>query len=300
MLYFYLGFPRISLMFWRLTAQTQTHYCAMFSCRHVVLQLGTKHRRTSGLSFPGMWVILQKLFHRLEFGVWFFGFFFPFSLERPFQCKCRVDATSCQMQEKHAGLNHHLQYLESDVMPIVFPTFNVLFLMLQHGLCFSNSLMLWERSLHARLNLFISNFHSSNKLHKIISPFACIVWNSAITLHQILLPPLSYLLGHQICISISASPHLYTAVSALPLLHVSLLACFVSSLRPLQGSFFPAAAPCPTSKRAYWHPPGKGPFLRHFRLQGEKPTTTPTLFIYLQISFWPNSFTWTSSFILFT
>lgn len=206
MLYFYSGFPRISLMFWRLTGSgTNTLLC------HVFMQTcssSTGHKTPQDLRTVLSWYVGHTPKVIPQVGVWGL-FFFPFSLERSIQCKCTVDATSCQMQKKHAGLNHHLQYLESDVMPIVFPTFNVLFLMLQHGLCFSNSLMLWERSLHTRLNLFISNFHSANKLHKIISPFACIVWNSAITLHQILLPPspisrvirsVSPSLHHLICI----------------------------------------------------------------------------------------------------
>lgn len=44
-----------------------------------------------------------------------------------------------------AALIHPLQYLASDVMPIVIPTFHVLFLMLQHRLCFPHSLVLAER-----------------------------------------------------------------------------------------------------------------------------------------------------------
>lgn len=76
---------------------------------------------------------------------------------------------------------------------------------------------------------------------QIISLFARIVWNSTVTLHWIR----SHLMGHQVCISISAPPYLYTAVPAL----LSWARCppafpALSSPRPLQGTFSWTAALC--------------------------------------------------------
>lgn len=136
MLYFYLGFSRVSLTFWRLTgSDTNILLC------HVFMQTRNStvgHKTAQDLRAVLYWYVGLILEVILQV-------FSPLGLKRQIQCKCTVDATSCQMQKKHAGLIHHLQYLESDVMPIVVPTFNVLFLMLQHRLCFSNSLMLSER-----------------------------------------------------------------------------------------------------------------------------------------------------------
>lgn len=81
-------------------------------------------------------------------------------------------------EQQRAGLIHQLQYLESDVMPIVLPVFN--------GVCdalgFVFPLAEIEKPSH-QVHLCISNHHSSNKQHV----DTCIVWNSAATLHQTLL-----------------------------------------------------------------------------------------------------------------
>ena len=129
---------------------------------HVSMQTcssATGHRTAQDLSAITSWYMGYWLFHRL--------FIFPLSLERPMHCKhmWMQQAARCR---NHADLIHHLQYLESDVMPIVFPTCDM-FLMLHHRLCFPIA-SCCQRSLP--VNSFISHLRSFNKLHKTISLFA--------------------------------------------------------------------------------------------------------------------------------